>query len=87
METPRRNRIDLNTPAEKSIDDAIKEVEKIGADGRLTEAVTLLSQAKELVGDFVDQPCKHDYKCTLDTDCWSSYTCKKCGHTRIDDFD
>jgi len=31
-EIPRRNRLDLNTPAEKAIYDAIQEVEKAGAD-------------------------------------------------------
>lgn len=54
METPRRNRIDLNTPAEKAIYDAMQAVEKVGADVRLTEAVVLLAKAKDLVSDFVD---------------------------------
>ncbi len=54
MEILRRNRIDLNTPAEKAIYDAMQEIEKAGADVRLTEAIMLLSKAKELVGDFVD---------------------------------
>jgi hypothetical protein len=53
-EIPRRNRLDLNTPAERAIYDAMQEVEKIGADTRLTEAVILLSKAKELVADFID---------------------------------
>ena len=53
-EIPRRNRLDLNTPAEISIHAAIQEVEKAGADERLTEAVVLLGKAKELVADFVD---------------------------------
>ncbi len=54
METLRRNRLDLNTLAEKSIYDAIQEVEKVGADVRLTEAVILLSKARDLVADFID---------------------------------
>jgi len=53
-EIPRRNRLDLNTPAEKAIYNAIQEVEKAGADVRLTEAVTLLAKAKDLVSDYVD---------------------------------
>ena len=53
-EFPRRNRLDLNTPAEKSIYDAMQEVEKLGADVRLTNAVNLLVQARNLVADFVD---------------------------------
>jgi len=52
---PRRVRLDLNEPAELAIYNAMQEVEKIGADVRLTEAVTLLSKAKDLVSDFVDE--------------------------------
>ncbi len=54
-EIPRRNRLDLNTPAELSIYNAIQEVEKVGADVKLTEAVTLMAKAKELVSDWVDE--------------------------------
>lgn len=53
-EIPRRNRLDLNTPAEKAIYDAMREVEKLPADVKLTEAVMLLAKAKDLVSDFVD---------------------------------
>ncbi len=55
METPRRNRLDLSTPAELAIRNAVDEVEKIGADVRLTNAIILLDQARELVADFVDE--------------------------------
>jgi hypothetical protein len=51
---PRRNRMDLWTPAEKAIQEAVNEVEKAGADVRLTDAVILLQQAKNKVADFVD---------------------------------
>ncbi len=51
---PRRNRVDLNTPAELAIRDAILAVEKVGASVGLTEAVILLGKAKDLVADFVD---------------------------------
>jgi len=54
-EIPRRSRLDLNTPAEKAIYDAMQEVEKLPADVKLTEAVTLLAKAKDLVSDFVDE--------------------------------
>lgn len=54
METPRRNRMDLNTPAELAIYNAMQEVEKIGADQRLTNAVIALQEAKNLVADFID---------------------------------
>jgi hypothetical protein len=53
-ETPRRNRLDLNTPAEKAIYDAVQEVEKVGADPKLTDVVLLLSKAKDLLSDYVD---------------------------------
>lgn len=53
-EIPRRNRMDLWTPAEKAIQNAVDEVEKMAADVRLTDAVILLSKAREKVADFVD---------------------------------
>jgi hypothetical protein len=53
-EIPRRVRIDLNTPAERAIYDAMIEVEKLPADVRLTEAVTLLGKARDAVADYVD---------------------------------
>jgi hypothetical protein len=53
-EIPRRIRLDLNTPAELSIHNAMQEVEKIGADVKLTNAVIYLSMAKDLVSDFID---------------------------------
>ena len=53
-DTPRRIRIDLFTPAEKAIYDAMQEVEKMPPDTRLTEAVVLLYKAREKVADFVD---------------------------------
>lgn len=54
MGFPRRNMLNEMTPAERAIYDAVQEVEKIGADVRLTEAVVLLTKARELVADFVD---------------------------------
>lgn len=51
---PRSSRIDLMTPAEKAIYDAIQEVEKAGAHPLLTEAVIMLGTAKQMVSDFVD---------------------------------
>ncbi len=53
-EIPRRNRLDQMTPAELAIYNAMQEVEKAGADVRLTEAVILLGKAKDKVADFVD---------------------------------
>jgi hypothetical protein len=53
-ETPRRNRLDLNTPAEIAIHNAMQEIEKIGANVKLTEAIILLQQAKDKVADYID---------------------------------
>lgn len=53
-QVPRRNRLDLCTPAEMAIYNAVQEVEKLAADVRLTDAVTLLQQAREKVADFID---------------------------------
>ena len=53
---PRRNRIDLYTPAESAIAEAIAVVESLGCHTLLTEAVCLLSRAKEAVADFVELP-------------------------------
>lgn len=51
---PRRIRQDLMTHGEVAITRAIAIVEAMGADARLTDAVTLLAQARDRVADFVD---------------------------------
>lgn len=53
-EFPRRNKLYEMTPAELAIYNAIQEVEKVGADPLLTDAVILLTQAKEKVADYID---------------------------------
>lgn len=50
----RRICVNLMTPAELAIRNAIIVVESVGADVRLTEAVILLGQAKDKVADYVD---------------------------------
>lgn len=45
-------------PAELAILEAQYEVEKVGADKRLTDATMLLDQAKNLVGDYIDEFAK-----------------------------
>ena len=50
----RRSRIDLQTPAEQAIRDAVDAVERAGCDRLLTEAVVLLQQARDKVADYVD---------------------------------
>jgi hypothetical protein len=59
---PRRNRLDLSEPAELAIRKSVDEVEKIGADVRLTEAVILLDKARELVDDFIDEQLNNSIK-------------------------
>lgn len=51
---PRRNRMDLWTPAEKAIYDAVQAVEAAGCDPLLTDAVNLLQEARDKVADFVE---------------------------------
>ena len=53
-EFPRRSRLDLCKPAELAIYNAIQEVEKMGADIKLTDAIVKLQEAKELVADYID---------------------------------
>lgn len=52
---PRRIQLNLLTPAETAIHVAMIEVEKVGADPRLTDAIVLLQQAREKVGDYLDE--------------------------------
>ncbi len=51
---PRRNRIDLLTPAELAIRQAVAAVENLPAHPLLTDAVVLLGQARDKVADFVE---------------------------------
>lgn len=61
MTIPRRDRIDLFTPAERAIWDATQAVEQAGCDVRLTAAVNLLHEARAQVADYVDG-VKHEPK-------------------------
>ncbi len=49
------NRLDLMSPAEKKISEAIYEVEKIGADVLLTDAVILLGKARDKTYEYLRQ--------------------------------
>jgi hypothetical protein len=49
-----RNRMDLWTPAELAIYNAMREVEKMPASVTLTNAVIKLNEAQSLVADFLD---------------------------------
>jgi len=52
---PRRIHSEKRTPAEKAITNAMIAVEEAGGDPLLTEAVSLLSTARDKVSDFVDR--------------------------------
>lgn len=54
IETLRRNRLDKCTSAELSIYKAMGEVEKLGADIKLTDAIIKLNEALNLVADYID---------------------------------
>jgi len=56
---PRRSRLNWNTRAELAIRDAIHAVEAAGCHELLTEAVTLLGEAKDKVADFVERDDPH----------------------------
>jgi hypothetical protein len=58
IDIPRRIRQDLMKPSELAILNAMHEVESLGASELLTEAITLLAKAKDLVSDFIDGQSK-----------------------------
>lgn len=51
---PRRNNVAFHTAAEATIRSAMLEVERAGASDLLTQAITLLEQAKNKVADHVE---------------------------------
>lgn len=53
-EIPRRIQVEKMTPAELAIRNAVLEVEKMGADVRLTNIVNILLNAQTLTADYVD---------------------------------
>lgn len=57
---PRRNRMDLFSPAELAIYNVVGEVEKVGADVRLTYAIIKLNEARSLVADYIDDCLEND---------------------------
>jgi hypothetical protein len=76
---PRRNKLWLMVPAETVIYLAMQEVEKLGADVKLTNAVCLLAKAKDLVSDFIDN-VKIDYNTEHDI---HYYKCPECGQIQM----
>jgi hypothetical protein len=75
-EIPRRNRLDMNNSAEKLIYEAMCEVEELGADKKLTEAVMLLAKAKNCVADYVDKVDKPKPEET-----GAEFYCPECGRS------
>jgi hypothetical protein len=57
-EIPRRNQLNLNVKVELIIHTAMLEVEKLGSDIRLTNAIDLLQKAKDSISDFIDDTNK-----------------------------
>lgn len=55
MITTRQVRLDLNSKEELAIWKAMQLIEKMGADERLTKAGQCLSDAKSLIGDYLDE--------------------------------
>lgn len=51
----RRNDMTQMTAAELAICEAMRQTESMGADRRLTRAVTLLQSARDSVADYVDK--------------------------------
>lgn len=51
---PRRRFVDQHAPAERAIYEAMGAVEMLGADPLLTEAVTALGKAADLVADWLE---------------------------------
>lgn len=66
---PRRIRVDLYTPEEILIREAMLAVEKLGADPLLTDCVMKLSDAKEKLSDYVDKLQLEDKVETLSECC------------------
>jgi hypothetical protein len=81
---PRRIRLDLMKPAELSIYNAVQEVEKLGADVLLTEAVNLLQQARDKVSDHIDKT--EGIKSTMPIPQKKTCTGKNCINPAIGDY-
>lgn len=54
-ELPRKDRLDLNTPAELAIRNAVIEVERLKSHPTLTDVVKLLNIARETLAKHIDE--------------------------------
>ena len=80
MSIPRKIRLDLATPPEVAIRAAMTAVESMSAHPRLSRAGLLLSQALDLVSDYVDEQMRAvDIECPH-SDCGLGGA--TCGHPR-----
>ena len=59
MTTPRKCRLDLATPPEVALREALGAVEAMPADVRLTKAGQKIVEALDLVGDYVDDQMRY----------------------------
>lgn len=57
---PRRIRLDHNTKIELDIRNIVHEVERLGADEKLTHAINKLHEARELIADYIESHTTHD---------------------------
>jgi hypothetical protein len=55
QEISRRNRLDQNFPSEKLIYEAMISIEQLDANIKLTDAITHLQKAKDLLADYFDE--------------------------------
>ncbi len=80
MSIPRKIRLDLATPPEVTIRAAMTAVEAMPADVRLSKAGMRLSEALDLVSDYVDEQMRSvDIECPH-SDCGLGGA--TCGHPR-----
>lgn len=84
---PRRCDINRQVYAERAIGDAMRAVEEMPAHPLLTEAVTLLVQARDKVADFVDlptpKPTVEELKALLNSEDGRNVTINPDGSVRV----
>lgn len=63
-DVPRRQRLDLNTPAELAISKAVNEIEKMGAHPDLTAINNDLLDLRDKLSDYIENEfnCTHIYR-------------------------
>jgi len=92
MTTPRKCRLDLATPPEVALREALAAVEALPADTRLTNAGQKIVEAMDLVGDYVNDQMRYvglggtrsDAKRAWDavrSDRQPQELCARCGHS------